>query len=103
MTGVYNRHMTLNQAALPVLFRMATVYDAAELARLRWDFSPDEVESSGQSFEDFQQQFGVFVHTALESGTWAFWVAECQGQLFGNIYVKVIDKVPRPGRFHARY
>ena len=103
MTVVYNRHMTLKQPALPVTFRIATVQDADELARLRWDFSPDEVQSSVQSFEDFGREFGVFLQSALGSQTWAIWVAECQGRLIGNIYVKLVDKVPRPGRFSAKY
>src|SRR5207245_4476810 len=35
-------------------FRQATEADADELARLRWDFSPDYVAASGQSFAEFR-------------------------------------------------
>jgi GNAT superfamily N-acetyltransferase len=83
--------------------RQATAQDADELARLRWDFSPDEVQRSGQPFADFASQFGEFVQRAQASGAWAIWVAEVDERLVANIYVQMIAKVPRPGRFHARY
>lgn len=86
-----------------VILRTATERDSSELARLRWDFSPDEVQASGQTYADFTTKFGVFLAQALASGMWVVWVAEQMGRLIGNIYVETIAKVPRPGRFNARY
>lgn len=85
--------------------RLATLDDAAELARLRWDFSPDEVAAGRQSFDEFCRGFARFLERALASGNWAVWVAEQEGRLVANIWVQVIHKVPRPGRFggHNRY
>jgi GNAT superfamily N-acetyltransferase len=83
--------------------RQATQEDAAELARLRWDFSPDEVTASRQSFAEFHLGFSDFWQRALESGTWTVWVAESEERLIANIYVQIIHKVPRPGRFGNRY
>jgi GNAT superfamily N-acetyltransferase len=85
--------------------RLATLADAAELARLRWDFSPDEVAAGSQSFDPFLQGFGEFLTRALASGDWAVWVAEQKGRLVANVWVQIIHKVPRPGRFggHNRY
>lgn len=85
--------------------RLATEADTGELARLRWDFSPDEVAASGQSFAEFEAAFRAFWLNALASGNWAAWVAEESGRLVATLWVQVIHKVPRPGRFagHNRY
>jgi GNAT superfamily N-acetyltransferase len=85
--------------------RMATLADATELARLRWDFSPDEVAASDQSFAEFQADFSDFWAKAIGSGNWAVWVAEQAGRLVCTIWLQVIHKVPRPGRIggHKRY
>jgi len=91
------------QAAHSPSIRLATARDAAELARLRWDFSPDEVAASGQSFAEFARDFEQFLHDALRSGDWSIWMAEQEGRLIANIYVHLVQKVPRPGRFGQRY
>ena len=91
------------QAAHSPSIRLATARDAAELARLRWDFSPDEVAASGQSFAEFARDFEQFLHDALRSGDWSIWMAEQEGRLIANIYVNLVHKVPRPGRFGQRY
>jgi GNAT superfamily N-acetyltransferase len=83
--------------------RQATSRDAAELARLRWDFSPDEVAASGQSFAEFARDFELFLRDALDSRSWSIWVSEQQERLIANIYVYCVPKVPRPGRFGQRY
>jgi GNAT superfamily N-acetyltransferase len=83
--------------------RPATQEDATELARLRWDFSPDEVAASGQSFAEFRRGFSDFLRGALASSNWVVWVAESEQRLIANIYVQIIHKVPRPGRFGNRY
>lgn len=85
--------------------RLATLADGSELARLRWDFSPEEAAGSSQSFEEFRGEFERFLEPALASGNWAVWVAEQEGRLVSQIWVQVIHKAPRPGRFggHNRY
>jgi GNAT superfamily N-acetyltransferase len=90
-------------AALGLHIRQATSRDAAELARLRWDFSPDEVMASGQSLAEFACGFEHFLHDALSSGHWSIWVAERDERLIANIYINLVRKVPRPGRFGQRY
>ena len=92
--------MQENQAPL---IRQATEADGAELARLRWDFSPEEVAASGQSFEQFSAGFHDFLASALATGNWTVWVAEHAGRLVANIWVQAVHTVPRPGRFGRRY
>jgi GNAT superfamily N-acetyltransferase len=84
-------------------FRQATPQDAAELARLRWDFSPDEVAATAQSFAEFARDFEQFIRDALHSGSWSIWVAEHSQHLIANVYVYIVQKVPRPGRFRMCY
>ncbi len=83
--------------------RQVTLADAAELARLRWDFSPDEVAASGQPFAEFAAGFAELLSDALAGDSWVIWVAECDGRLVANVYVRLVPKVPRPGRFGAVY
>lgn len=86
-----------------ITIRHAELRDGAQLARLRWDFSTDEVQASGQSFPKFLDGFTEFLNNALSSNRWHIWVAERDEKIIGNIYVRVIPKVPRPGRFLAKH
>ena len=81
----------------PVI-RQATMGDAAELARLRWDFSPDEVAAGGQPFDAFAAGFAAFLDEALAGGAWAIWVAADEGRLLGNLYLQTIAKSSPAGR-----
>lgn len=83
--------------------RLAGRDDADELARLRWDFSPDEIAASGQTFESFREGFSIWLSTALERGNWAIWVVEAEGRIVSNMYVNTVYKVPRPGQFHGKW
>jgi GNAT superfamily N-acetyltransferase len=91
-----------NMNATDYTIRLATLEDSRELARLRWDFSPDEVAASGQPFEAFLEGFRAFLAFALASGSWTIWVVEQNGRLTHNIWVHSIRKVPRPGQFNNR-
>ncbi len=83
--------------------RQATAADAAELTRLRWDFSPDEVQAGHQGYDSFALGFAAFLDEALRDGEWGIWVAAQAGTLVANIYVHLVRKVPRPGRFGSRF
>ena len=82
-----------------VLIRQATWDDAAELARMRWDFSPDEVALAEQTFSEWSVEFARFFASALAGGQWTVWVAEAGSRLIANIWVYRVPKVPRPGKF----
>ena len=78
--------------------RQATAADALELAQLRWDDALEEGITAGQSFEAFRDQFVAFIQQALAHGRWAIWVGEANRRIISQVYVQLIDKVPRPGR-----
>ena len=79
--------------------RQATLADAAELARLRWDFS----DQTDQSFELFSHTFAAFLQHVFASDLWTVWVAESDGKIIANIYVQFVLKVPRPRRPEAYF
>jgi GNAT superfamily N-acetyltransferase len=85
------------------VFRLAVPADALELARMRWDASPEEVARSGQDYSAFCEAFVAFVGDALASGDWAIWVAAGNDRLQAHVYVRLIRKAPRPGRFGATW
>lgn len=81
---------------MEIVIRTGTIDDAPELARLRWDFSKEEPASDDfSSFDDFQELFASFLSKTLQ-GRWRVWVAETKGQLIGNMWLQLVDKVPRP-------
>jgi N-acetylglutamate synthase-like GNAT family acetyltransferase len=82
--------------------RLATIEDAAQLARLRWDFSSEDLHR-GTSLAEFTTQFASFLAEALAGKQWAFWVIEDATGVLGTTFVQIIPKVPRPNRIHARW
>lgn len=83
--------------------REANHNDGPELARLRWEFSPEQVATGHQSREAFTTEFSAFIARALQEERWKIWVAEAGSRLTGNLYVEIIPKLPRPGEFAKHY
>ncbi len=86
-----------------MIIREANAGDILELARLRWDFSPDQVAAARQTREAFIQEFALFVTEALSAERWKIWVADSENRLIGNLYLELIPKLPRPGEFGSRF
>jgi GNAT superfamily N-acetyltransferase len=85
--------------SIPLEMRQAILEDAAQVARFRWEFSPDEVQATDQTLEAFAQGFADFMRLGLESGAWVVWTGVTDGRIIANIYVHCVAKVPRPGLF----
>lgn len=83
--------------------REATISDGPELARLRWEFSPEHVAAKRQSREAFVAEFSTCVVSAIREGRWRVWVAETGTRVIGNLYLVIIPKVPRPGDFETQF
>lgn len=78
------------------LVREAQLSDAAELARLRWDFRSERCGT--QSHEEFVAQFQRWFQSAYSSARWAVVVAEVRpDRLCGCVFLQCVEKVPRPG------
>ena len=82
-----------------VEIRRATLDDADELARLRWDFRVEHGTPVTRTFEEFASEFRVFVTDALADGaSWRAWVAHADGRLVGCLWLQLVEKVPHPSR-----
>jgi GNAT superfamily N-acetyltransferase len=94
---------TLGKGTMQVDFhiRQAIIDDAEALARLRWDFS-SPAQQAAQPFEAFREPFAAYLAEAFAHG-WVVWVAEAGKRIIGNIYIQVVAKLPRPGRFGHRW
>jgi GNAT superfamily N-acetyltransferase len=82
--------------------RLATVDDVEQLTDLRWAFfveeHPDEVLAEDRPA--FASRFGAYVRRALADGRWSAWVADAGDRLVANVWIQLIEKVPRPNREH---
>ena len=80
-----------------LIYRLAGLEDLPTLAQIRWDFRMEgQPARPAQERAHFVEVCRGFLHKALESRRWAFWVAEHQGQIVAQCFVQVIRKVPRP-------
>ena len=78
--------------------------DAAELARLRFEFRSTQgpvVESPSE----FISRCAVWMRERLLAGSpWRSWVAAAEDQLIGTLWLQTIEKIPNPGNereFHG--
>jgi ribosomal protein S18 acetylase RimI-like enzyme len=82
-----------------VEIRRATLDDADELARLRWDFRVEHGTPVSSTFEAFAEEFRVFVTDVLADGSpWRAWVAQDEGRLVGCAWLQLVEKIPHPSR-----
>lgn len=84
--------------------RLAEPADAEVLARLRWDFRmelhpPDAPEP--HSWAEFRTAMLEFLSGPFASRNWAIWLAEEEGQIVAQIFIRRIRKVPNPQELHA--
>ena len=90
-----------------ILYRPATLEDAAALAELRWDFHMEDYPGSASPADrpPFIAACTLWVHHRLALSTWTVWVAEdrATGAVVSQIFIDLVDKVPRPGRLIDQY
>ncbi len=75
--------------------RRASRLDARELAGMRWDFKSEDAELDPGQREWFLDRQLTWFTDALD-GDWAAWVAEIDGRLRGQVWVRLVHKVPSP-------
>jgi len=80
--------------------RIARVEDADDLARLRWDMRLEELEPVIE-FGVLVEQFRRFVEKTVGRGTWRVWVAELDGSPVANLWLQLVERVPRPDAAEA--
>jgi GNAT superfamily N-acetyltransferase len=76
--------------------RAGTSTDAAELARLRYEFRT-ELDSPVEAKAQFVERCKEWMATQLApGGAWRCWVAESGSALVGTIWLQRIEKLPNP-------
>lgn len=81
--------------------RLAEENDIEQLIKMRWDFTIEHDETNKivqTSYEEFEQECHIFLKEAISGNNWFIWVAEEDGVIASQIYIELIQKVPRPGR-----
>jgi GNAT superfamily N-acetyltransferase len=76
--------------------RPATPADAADLARLRYEFRT-ELDPAVETKERFMERCTEWMTTQLApGGAWRCWVAESDGAVVGTVWLQRIEKLPNP-------
>jgi GNAT superfamily N-acetyltransferase len=77
--------------------RPATTADAAELARLRYEFRAVE-RPAVEARDAFITRCTAWMRERLAPGsTWHCLIAEKDGTTVGHVWLEMVDKVPNPG------
>jgi GNAT superfamily N-acetyltransferase len=77
--------------------RRAVQTDARQLARLRWEFRSTAHGALNETEEAFVARCAAWIHEHLAGrSVWTAWVAEQDGDIAGQIWVQVIEKLPNP-------
>ena len=79
-----------------VIIRRATADDAEALARLRWEFRAG-IGQVDKGEDAFVARCTAWMRARLaEGGAWRAWVAEAHGEIAGNVWMQMIEKMPNP-------
>jgi ribosomal protein S18 acetylase RimI-like enzyme len=77
--------------------RPAVQADARQLAQLRWEFRSVAHGTLNETEETFVSRCTAWMHDRLAGDSpWTAWVAEQNGEIAGEIWVQVIEKLPNP-------
>ena len=82
---------------LPDTVRPATPSDASALARLRYAFRAERSPAVERE-DEFVPRCAAWMAARLASDSvWSAWVLDCDGEVSGNVWLQVVDKLPNPG------
>jgi len=78
--------------------RRAVADDALLLARMRFEFKREDTDGTPAPVAEavFVDAAGPWLRERLENESWLAWVAEADGQVCGQVFLQVIEKVPDP-------
>lgn len=75
--------------------REATVVDAQRLAELRFEFRAPRSPNT-ETRDEFVHRCTLWMERALSSDSWRCWAAMVEGQIVGQVWVHLIEKIPNP-------
>lgn len=87
-----------------MIYRMAGDNDAEVLSMLRWEFKTEGIENEINGDKKvFLAECTDFLRLGLINGDWNCWVAEDEGEIVSQIFIKKIRKIPKPSKLYAEY
>lgn len=84
-----------------MIYRVANESDIPTLSEMRWIHEFEEDGKFQISKEEFILECNSFLLEGLKTNTWAYWIAEENGVIVSNIYIRRIRKVPKPQKLYA--
>ena len=82
---------------MSVTIRAAAPADVDDLVELRRELAFEGIERREQvESEGFEETCRAFLRQALAGSSWQIWVAVADERIVANVYVALVDKVPRP-------
>ena len=87
-----------------IAIRPATAEDASRLAELRWEFRASKT-TPVETREAFVARCTEWMRDELASGAWRAWLAVDDGAVVGQVWARLVPKVPNPAleREHHLY
>jgi|SRR5581483_854900 len=82
--------------------REAVPSDAPVLAQLRWEFRAGK-DAPVETEAEFRERCVEWMSAALAAGEWRAWVAEDNGTIVGQGWMRVIAKIPNPAGERDRH
>jgi GNAT superfamily N-acetyltransferase len=76
--------------------RPARPADAGPLAALRWAFKHEDHAGRRPAPVGPPAEAVQWIRDRLDHGTWLAWVAESDGEVFGQVFLHLVEKVPEP-------
>ncbi len=77
------------------IVRAAVAADARALAALRWEFRSGRAPAV-EDEQAFLERCTAWMRRELDAGVWRAWVVEDDGAIVGQVWVRMIEKVPNP-------
>ena len=85
-------------------FRIANENDFETLANLRWDFRMETGEErAAMSREKFVEECVEFFRSKAGGGYHVYWVAEVGDEIIAQVFVHIVEMIPRPCRIDDRF
>lgn len=84
-----------------MIYKLATENHIPMLSEMRWLHEFKEDGEFQISKEEFISECTSFLLEGLKTNTWAYWIAEENGVIVSNIYIRRIRKVPKPQKLYA--
>ncbi len=85
-------------------YRIAGPSDFKQLANLRWDFRMESgEEKAAMTREEFICKCVEFFETKAEGGYHVYWVAVEDDEISAQVFVHIVDMIPRPCKIDDRF